>query len=209
MKVGKKLLSSLLAIMMIISSVSVCFGVLGATSTIDNLMSRIELHHSTLADYILAAESDEATAEDLKKVPQQNGNTWTVEQDSATSSWHWVAAAYSEAAKVVASSEHTYYGIYEKILEQVEATMSGRATALVSIDQYDEVLKYFAFGETEDIEFYDSTGKTVTLYIGEGFDILQWAPDYTQIPETESDLQLYTATPVSYTHLTLPTMAVV
>ena len=98
MKVGKKLLSTLLAIMMIVSSVSVCFGVLGADNTIDNLMSRIELHHGTLADYILAAESDKATAEDKKKVPQQvNASEWKVELDSATSSWHWVAAAYAEA----------------------------------------------------------------------------------------------------------------
>ena len=39
MKVGKKLLSTLLAILMIVSSVSVCFGVLGAESSIESLMS--------------------------------------------------------------------------------------------------------------------------------------------------------------------------
>ena len=71
MKVGKKLLSTLLAIMMIVSSVSVCFGVLGADNTIDNLITRVELHHGTLADYILAAEAGDATKSMLKVIKER------------------------------------------------------------------------------------------------------------------------------------------
>ena len=69
MKVGKKVLSCLLAIMMIVSSVSVCFGVLGAADTIDNLMTRIEVNYSTLADLIDDVEKLEAEiAKGLKEL---------------------------------------------------------------------------------------------------------------------------------------------
>ena len=95
MKVGKKVLSTLLAIIMIVSSVSVCFGVLGAevsvAKAIENLMMQVELHHSTIADYILAAESDDASDDDKERVPQQvTTGVWQVGLDSSTSSWHWI-----------------------------------------------------------------------------------------------------------------------
>ena len=212
MKVGKKVLSCVLAIMMIVSSVSVCFSVLGADNTIDNLMTRIEVNYSELADLIarvekledeLANATDEAEIAELeaelkeaeKQVPRQENTTqWKVDLDTGASAWHWVAAAYSEAAKVVAATKHTYYGIYAEILEQVETAMVGRGSALVSIDQYDEVLKYFAFGETaEPTGGFYNTPKVITLYIGLGFNVLEWAPDYTKIPTDENDLKLYNA----------------
>jgi len=188
MKVGKKVLSTLLAIIMIVSSVSVCFGVLGAdrTSTIKNLMTRIELNYATLADYILAATADDATADDKKKVPMPGTTgTWEVELDSSTSSWHWVTAAYVEAAKAVIAApgdaETTIKGINDAIKDDIKN--SGAMTLTEA--QYNEVLDYFAFG--------GATGST-TLYIGEGFDILQWAPEYSKIPENADQLQLYSAT---------------
>ncbi|MBQ4348580.1 MAG: hypothetical protein IJC79_03075 [Clostridia bacterium] len=212
MKVGKKVLSCVLAIMMIVSSVSVCFSVLGADNTIDNLMTRIEVNYSELADLIarvekledeLANATDEAEIAELeaelkeaeKQVPRQENTTqWKVDLDTGASAWHWVAAAYSEAAKVVAATKHTYYGIYAEILEQVETAMVGRGSALVSIDQYDEVLKYFAFGETaEPTGGFYNTPKVITLYIGLGFNVLEWAPEYTKIPTDEKDLKLYNA----------------
>ena len=102
MKVGKKLLSTLLAIMMIISSVSVCFGVLGADNSIESLMSQIELHHSSLIDLIEAAGKTDATEEDKKKALSSIGtNMWAVERDTATSSWHWVTYSYAQAADAV------------------------------------------------------------------------------------------------------------
>ena len=104
MKVGKKLLSCLLAIMMIVSSVSVCFGVLGADVSIESLMDQIERNHSSLIDLIEAAnKKDEdgnslATEDDLKKVlVSTDTNQWVVEKDTSTSSWHWVTYAYAEA----------------------------------------------------------------------------------------------------------------
>ena len=115
MKVGKKLLSTLLAVMMIISSVSVCFGVLGADNSIDSLMNQIDLHYANLIDLIGAANKKDAngnsvaTEDDLKMVIASDGvGGWKVERDTAYSSWHWVTKAYAEAAKSVASDRHTY-----------------------------------------------------------------------------------------------------
>ena len=200
MKVGKKVLSCVLAIMMIVSSVSVCFSSLGAVNAIDNLMNRIELHHATLADLIDATESPDATEEDFKRIPQQvNASQWKVEVDSATSSWHWVAGAYERAAKEAATNAHTYYGIYEAVKAEIKEVLDEgtRQTALVSLAQYDEILKYFAFGETEDKGFYNSPN-VITLYIGAGFDVLEWADGtadaYKDIPATEDDLKLYNGT---------------
>ena len=182
MKVGKKLLSTLLAILMIVSSVSVCFGVLGADNTIANLMTRIEVNYATLADYILAAKAEGATADDKKKVPvSKTAGVWEVELDSSTSSWHWVTAAYAEAAKLYANNTKTIKGINDAI----KADVNARSDKALSEEKYNEVLDFFAFGGAEN---------TITLNIGAGFDILQWAPDYTKIPEDADDLQLYTAT---------------
>ena len=124
MKVGKKLLSTLLAVLMIVSSVSVCFGVLGADNSIESLMSQIELHHKSLVDLIEAAGKETATEEDVKKVPASSGvGQWRVERDTATSSWHWVTYAYAQAANYVAENKHTFYGIYEGIVAAIDAEL--------------------------------------------------------------------------------------
>ena len=183
MKVGKKLLSTLLAIMMIVSSVSVCFGVLGAdeTTLIQNLMTRIEVNYATLADYILAASGENATADAKKKVPvSKTTGKWAVETDSSTSSWHWVTAAYAEAAKLYADNTKSI----TEINDAIKAAVKSSSAKVLKEAQYNEVLDYFAFG---------GATTTVTLDIGEGFDILQWAPDYTQIPEDADSLNLYSA----------------
>ncbi|MBQ7117165.1 MAG: hypothetical protein IJN88_03035, partial [Clostridia bacterium] len=182
MKVGKKVLSTLLAIIMIVSSVSVCFSVLGAESSVKMLITRIEQHYATLADYILAAKADGATADDLKKVPKSRTvGQWEVELDSSTSSWHWVTSAYAAVAEGYADGTKSIKEINDAIKDDV----SNYADKALDVDKYNEVLDYFAFGDAS---------VTTTLYIGEGFDILQWAPDYTQIPESADDLQLYSAT---------------
>ena len=181
MKVGKKVLSCVLAIMMIVSSVSICFSTLAADNSIANLMTRIELNYATLADYILAAKAEGATADDKKKVPaSKTAGVWEVELDSSTSSWHWVTAAYSEAAKTYANNTKSIKEINDAIKRDVKD--SGKM--VLTEAQYNEVLDFFAFG---------GAATTTTLNIGAGFDILQWAPDYTQIPENADDLQLYTA----------------
>ncbi|MEE1010436.1 MAG: hypothetical protein U0L11_00200, partial [Acutalibacteraceae bacterium] len=181
MKVGKKVLSCVLAIMMIVSSVSICFSTLAADNSIANLMTRIEVNYATLADYILAAKAEGATADDKKKVPaSKTAGAWEVELDSSTSSWHWVTAAYSEAAKTYANNTKTIKEINDAI--KLDVKNSGKM--VLTEAQYNEVLDFFAFG---------GAAFTTTLNIGAGFDILQWAPDYTQIPENADDLQLYTA----------------
>ena len=189
MKVGKKLLSTLLAIMMIVSSVSVCFGVLGADNTIENLITRVEIHYATLADYILEATKEGATSDAKKKVPvSSTTGTWRVELDSSTSSWHWVTAAYAEAAKVYADNTKSIKEINEAIKADVKSVVDSvnndtdTENDTLAAEKFNEVLDYFAFNDASS---------TTVLEIGEGFDILQWAPDYTKIPENADQLQLY------------------
>lgn len=157
MKVGKKLLSTLLAIMMIISSVSVCFGVLGADNSIESLMSQIELHHSSLIDLIEAAGKTDATEEDKKKALSSIGtNMWAVERDTATSSWHWVTYAYAQAADAVATGNvDTFADIYNAILTEID-NVDGKKDGKIDrenhpkrmpLERYEEILKVFAFGE--------------------------------------------------------------
>ena len=198
MKVGKKLLSTLLAILMIVSSVSVCFGVLGASETelIDNLVENIELHYGTLADYILEADAENATDEATKRVPKPNGaegnvQNWQVVLDSATSSWHWVTAAYAEAANYYANGTRTIYQIYDTIKGKISERRNDNSGKVhLTVELIDEVLRKFTFGENENT----TSSSAVSFYIGAGFDVLQWAPDYTKIPDNAAALQLYTST---------------
>ena len=152
MKVGKKLLSTLLAILMIVSSVSVCFGVLGADSSIESLMRQIELNHASLIDLIQAAEKDTATEEDVKKVPASSGSGyWEVERDTSVSSWHWVAYAYAQAANYVAESKDTLYGIYEGILAKIEEEIDKNSSGRMPLARYEEILREFTFGESTNL----------------------------------------------------------
>ena len=205
MKVGKKVLSTLLAIIMIVSSVSVCFGVLGAdvsvSKAIEELMVQVELHHGVLADYIIDATPKEGytpSADAKKKVPQQVGSTstWKVELDSSTSSWHWVTSAYVAAVNAVLKDSNlnvakaTLGEINESIKGLVATAAALQGDNAMKAEQYNEILNPYAFGDYEG---------SVTLNIGEGFDILQWAdPEnpnaYTFIPEDSDSLTLYVAT---------------
>ncbi|MBR5827189.1 MAG: hypothetical protein IKY78_08930, partial [Clostridia bacterium] len=194
MKVGKKVLSMVLAIVMVISSVSVCFGVLGSLAApenpalaLENLMTQIELHYATLADYILAVEeaTEETSAEALKKVPKPGTTgTWEVELDSSTSSWYWVTSAYANVAAGKTGS-YTIKGLNDAIkadvANKINATTNYKG---LTAAQFNEILDYYAFGEATS---------TVVFDIGEGFDILQWAPKYDDIPVTSEALQLYSA----------------
>ena len=196
MKVGKKLLSTLLAIMMIVSSVSVCFGVLGAGDPIASLINQINMHHASLIDLIEAAEKDyeneEEAKEAAKKVPSSTGTgEWSVERDTATSSWHWVSYAYSEAAKSVAGTTvngeyvDTLYDIYVAVKAKINASTD----RVMPIDRYDEIIKVFTFGETSNNYV---SGATIKVDIKAGFNILQYKDGgYESIPEEAKDLELY------------------
>ena len=203
MKVGKKLLSTLLAIMMIISSVSVCFGVLGADNTTEALMSQIETHYSSLIDLIKDAEkenlTDEEKAEAVKKIVSGSNDRWAVERDTAMSSWHWVTLAYAEAAKVVVkanSDVDTFADIYSAIYSKVEAELKNNgSTGRMPLDFYDDILQVFTFGETTGSAASTTSyanGGTLTLDIKAGFNILQYkAGGYETIPTDKKDLTLY------------------
>ena len=201
MKVGKKVLSTLLAIIMIVSSVSVCFSVLGAEASIESLMSQIELHHASLIDLIEEAAKDDLTeeeaAEAAKKVISSAGtNEWAVERDTATSSWHWVTYAYAEAAKgVVGGNVDTFADIYNAIKGKIEAELDASTTGRMPLARYDEILKVFAFGEDTDANAADTvylSGGEVSVDIKAGFNILQYKDGgYTTIPEDTKDLELY------------------
>ena len=81
MKLGKKALSCLLAIMMIITSISVCFGVLGATGDTQarNLFNTIAMVYDDLKT---GYDLDHAAEPDHSHVPYTTGgNQWTVEVD--------------------------------------------------------------------------------------------------------------------------------
>ena len=52
MKVGKKALSCLLAIIMIVSSCSVCFSVLGAAADVQDIYQAMEMHYDGLMEAI-------------------------------------------------------------------------------------------------------------------------------------------------------------
>ena len=202
MKVGKKLLSTLLAILMIISSVSVCFGVLGADASIESLMEQVERHHSNLVDLIEAAGKETATEEDAKKVMSSTDtNKWAVERDTSTSSWHWVTFAYAEAAKKVAvGNVNTFADIYNAIINQideVDGTRDGKleADGRMALERYAEILKVFAFGEDTSKNAADTnylSGGEVTVDIKAGFNILQFKDGgYQNIPTDTKDLELY------------------
>ena len=194
MKVGKKVLSMVLAIVMVISSVSVCFGVLGSLAApetedqaLANLMSQIELHYATLADCILDAEeaTGENSADALKMVPRSTGTgLWEVELDTSKSSWYWVTSAYAHAAAwYVEKGKEDGYSI-AGVNNAIKGYIAGSSKKVLPVEKYNEILDRYLFS---------GATASITLNIGEGFDILQWAPDYDAIPATEDDLQLYNA----------------
>ena len=106
MKLGKKALSCVLAIMMIVSSVSVCFSVLGATDTPDGIFTQIEMHYEGLMDAIDKAK--DTTNPDTSGVPTLSGSIWSVEKDTFTGGWQAVAKAFASFAKGTAGVNNTY-----------------------------------------------------------------------------------------------------
>ena len=165
MKVGKKALSLLLAVIMIMSSLSVSFSVFAATDTTADIYSAIAMHHDSLVDAI-----DKATAAkdpDTSGVPVKNGSVWEVKRDTLNGGWLAVSRAIASYAKGTVASNKTYLDLVTAIQADAKgyATTNGHKEA-----DYKAILDYFKFGSAATGSF--SSQDSVTLNIGTGFDLL-------------------------------------
>ena len=162
MKLGKKALSCLLAIMMIVTSVSVCFTVLGAdastqarqmlntiTNVYDDLKNGWDLAH--------AAEPD------TSRVPAIDaGTVWKVEVDGYHSGWMQTAQAFYNFVQVYCNNDSkTYSQAVDQAIAYMQSNNGLSATSNPSLTDVTNFLSYFKFnGTTSD----------VTLNIGTGYD---------------------------------------
>ena len=167
MKVGKKALSCLLAIIMIVSSCSVCFSVLGATTDTADIYSAIVMHHDSLMDAIDKATKGPEDKRDPSGVPVKNGSVWEVKRDTLNGGWLAVSRAVAQYAKGTVGTNKTYVDLVEKIKVDAQgyATANGH-----KVTDYNAILDYYKFGSTATGTF--ATQETVTLNIGTGFDLL-------------------------------------
>ena len=167
MKVGKKALSCLLAIIMIVSSCSVCFSVLGATDTTADIYSAIVMHHDSLMDAIDKATVADESKRDTSGVPVKNGSTWEVKRDTLNGGWLAVSRAIASYAKGTVGTNKTYVDLVNAIKDDAAgyASQNGHPVA-----DYNAILDYYKFGSTATGTF--ATQETVTLNIGTGFDLL-------------------------------------
>jgi hypothetical protein len=69
----------------------------------------------------------------------------------------------------------------KEINDAIKLDVKNSGKMVLTEAQYNEVLDFFALG---------GAAITTTLNIGAGFDILQWAPDYSKIPENKTILDL-------------------
>ena len=84
MKLGKKALSCLLAVMMIVTSISVCFTVLGAGETqLRTLVNQIETNYDGL---MMAIDSGDSTRVPIQK-PGGSTQEWVVQVDTYLGGW--------------------------------------------------------------------------------------------------------------------------
>ncbi|MGN1443259.1 MAG: hypothetical protein ACI4XE_05340 [Acutalibacteraceae bacterium] len=183
MKLGKKALSCVLAIMMIVSSVSVCFSVLGATDTPDGIFTQIEMHYEGLMDAIDKAK--DTTNPDTSGVPTLSGSIWTVEKDTFTGGWQAVAKAFAAFAKGTAGVNNTYADLVADIKDNIPA--AAQASGLPQAD-YEAIVDYFKFGNESTGSF--GTAAKVQLAIGSGFDLLGWST----VEDIDLTRAYYTAT---------------
>ena len=167
MKVGKKALSCLLAIIMIVSSCSVCFSVLGATTDTADIYSAIVMHHDSLMDAIDKATKGPEDKRDPSGVPVKNGSAWEVKRDTLNGGWLAVSRAIAQYAKGTVGTNKTYVDLVEKI--KVDAQGHANANGHKVAD-YNAILDYYKFGSQATGTF--ATQETVTLNIGTGFDLL-------------------------------------
>jgi hypothetical protein len=178
MKVGKKALSCLLAIIMIVSSCSVCFSVLGADTGTAAVYDAINMHYDSLMAAIDKAKDAEEKAEAKGEVPDydsadfdgvivKRGSTWVVERDTLNGGWLALSRAIANYAKANVASYKTYVDLVEAI--KADAAGYTSSTGITAVN-YGTILDYYKFGSHAKGSF--SSQETVTLKIGTGFDLL-------------------------------------
>ena len=185
MKVGKKALSCLLAIIMIVSSCSVCFSVLGATDQTDGIYQAIATHYDSLMAAIDKATKGDASKRDTSGIPVKGDKYWAVERDTLNGGWLAVSRAVASYAEGTVATNKTYVDLVEDIKQDAQgyATANGHPVA-----DYNAILDYFKFGSTAT--GYFSTQETVTLNIGTGFDLLAFKDVASIVDKTYSTAEL-------------------
>jgi len=158
MKLGKKILSTILAITMIITSVSVCFSSLAADSYGETLVNTINAHYAGLAQSLKDGDVD------------IDSGVVTIMPDTYESGWYSVAKAY---AKYVFEGTDgvkvgTVYDTYLAVLEKIDECEN----YYDDVD-YAQILEVFAFGD-KTTGNYSNAGTKFVITVGSGYDILAW-----------------------------------
>ena len=160
MKVGKKALSLLLAMIMLMSSMSVSFSVFAATDTPADIYSAIVMHHDSLMDAIDKANAEEP---DTSGVPVKNGSVWEVKRDTLNGGWLAVSRAIASYAKGKVATIKTYVDLVENIKADAQGyAESNGHSAKVYIQQKRS-------GSVKDYSFYDSLNNLETKLEESGF----------------------------------------
>ncbi|MBO5184870.1 MAG: hypothetical protein J6D79_03950, partial [Clostridia bacterium] len=150
MKLGKKLLSCILAVLMIMSSVTVSFTVFAAAGTKD-VIDAIDQYYDDLMEAINTG--------DTKRVPNPaKSANMTVAVDTYTSAWYYVTRAWYEYA--LGQTGSTYSTLYTNLVAEASARAGG---AGIPLKDYQAILSYYNC----------PTGK-VNIKIGTGYDVLAW-----------------------------------
>ena len=181
MKVGKKALSVLLALIMIMSSMSVSFSVLGATTATNDIYGAIVMHYDSLMSAIDKATKGDESKRDTSGIPVKDDDKWVVKRDTLNGGWLAVARAIASYAKGTVDRNKTYYMLVEDIKKYGTGKLNSDELKQFAadnghkVDDYYTILEYFKFGSTAGSDAskpYFSTQETVTLNIGVGFDLL-------------------------------------
>ena len=117
MKLGKKVLSCVLAIMIIVSSVSASFGVFAATDSTDGILSAIETHYAGFKEAIAASKV--AKDPDTSRIPTGSGKNWVVKQDTTTGGWQALAWEFAEYIQGTAGTNTTLVKAVDAIKAKV------------------------------------------------------------------------------------------
>ena len=140
MKLGKKLLSCILAVLMIMSSVTVSFTVFAAAGTSD-VLNAIDQYYD---DLIEAIRSD-----DTKRVPYSGattdpntGSKITVAVDTYTSAWYYVTRAWYEYAIGDNGKRSTYVELCRDLKTAAESRAKTNG-GIPSAEDYKTILEYY------------------------------------------------------------------
>ncbi|MGN1118261.1 MAG: hypothetical protein ACI4RU_06575, partial [Acutalibacteraceae bacterium] len=162
MKIGKKILSTILAITMVVSCVSVCFSTFAAY-TIDSIVSIINQDIDGLLDTI---DNGKVTA---------GSDTLTITKDTYMGSWYSLTKAYwSYVTATAGISKQNALAAANDVTDAVENSSAALAAYKRSGNgAYAEIIKQFAFGETDETATY-ATQKTFRITVADGYDVLAW-----------------------------------